>query len=48
MGDAGKKDYPLQMYLVGRKRINKCYTKLFNMILNATFLRFLVIYGRNI
>jgi len=36
------------MYLVGRKRINKWYMKLFNMILNATFHRFLVIYGGNI
>jgi hypothetical protein len=43
MGDTEKKDYPLQMYLVERKRINKWYTKLFSMLLNATVLKFLVI-----
>jgi hypothetical protein len=48
MGDVEKKDYLLQMYLVGRKIINKWYMKLFSMIRNAIFLRFLVIYGRNI
>lgn len=47
-GDAEKKDYLLHMYLVGRKRINKCYMKLFSMILNAILLRFLVIYEKNI
>jgi hypothetical protein len=48
MGGVDKKDQLLQLYLVERNRMNKCYTKLFRRLLNATVLNALTIYRHNV
>jgi hypothetical protein len=43
-----KKDQLLHLYLVERKRVNKCYMKLFRRHLKVKIVNFLVIYTQNI
>jgi hypothetical protein len=42
-----KKCMLLQMYLVGRRRINKLYMKLFRKLLISTVLTHLIVFWRN-
>jgi hypothetical protein len=48
MSSVYKKIQLFEYVLLDRKRINKCYTKLFRRLLNATVLNSLVIYGQKV
>ena len=52
MGGVNLKDKLLHMYMVERKKMTKCYLKLFKRLLNSTVINSFVVYrqvmGRNI
>jgi hypothetical protein len=48
MGGVDLKDQLLESYLVGRKRTNKWYMKLFQRLLNITVLNALILYRKRI
>jgi hypothetical protein len=48
MGGTDKKDQLLHMYLVERKRMIKCYMKLFRRLPNTIILNSLITYRKNV